>query len=36
MMGIIRFPPDYVDYIKIGVVINGLVYNPTVNNDIVP
>lgn len=32
--GIIQFPPDYVDYIKIGVVINGLVYNLTVNNDI--
>jgi hypothetical protein len=32
--GIIELPRDYLDYTKIGVVINGLVYNLTVNNNI--
>lgn len=32
--GVIELPSDYVDYTKIGVVINGLVYNLTVNNNI--
>lgn len=33
--GIIKLPPDFVDYIKIGIPINGLLYNLTVNDSII-